>query len=59
MKYQKPYSQIQREKSVKRLKFHLLFVAGILVFLIVLGLVGRVIIKNNESERKSVQQLEA
>lgn len=40
MNYQKGYSQIQREKAMKRLKSHLLFVAGILVFLIILGVVG-------------------
>jgi len=42
MKYLKTHSQIQREKAVARLKSDLLFVAGILVFLIILGLVGAV-----------------
>jgi len=40
MKYQKGYSQIQRERGMKRLKSHLLFVAGIIIFLLILGLVG-------------------
>jgi hypothetical protein len=49
MKYQKGYLQIQREKEVKKIKFyllllkaHFLFLAGIVLFLIVLGIVGAV-----------------
>ena len=42
MKYLKTHSQIQREKAIKRLKSHLLFVAGVLLFLVILGLVGAV-----------------
>jgi hypothetical protein len=40
MKYQKGYSQIQREKAVRRLKRDLALVAGIVLFLIILGVVG-------------------
>lgn len=45
MNYQKPYSQIQRDKAIKRLKSHLRLVAGLLgflAFLIILGLVGAI-----------------